>query len=66
MVSAIFALHAHVYNLFSRKYFSPLHSVQTGCGVHAASYQMDIDVLTPAIKRPCREADNSLYLVQMP
>jgi hypothetical protein len=35
------------------------HRVQTGSGVHPASYQMGTGVLSLGIKRPGREADHS-------
>jgi hypothetical protein len=35
------------------------HRVQIGCGVHSSSYPTGIEVLTPRVKRPGREADHS-------
>jgi hypothetical protein len=34
-------------------------SVQTGCGVHPASYTMGTGALSPRVKRPGHEADLS-------
>jgi hypothetical protein len=40
--------------------FSLLHVVQTGSGVHPASYPMGTaGALSPEVKRPGREADHS-------
>jgi hypothetical protein len=39
--------------------FSLLHSVQTGSGVHLASYAMGTWNLFAGVKRPGREADHS-------
>jgi hypothetical protein len=38
---------------------SLLHGVQTGSGVHPASYPMGTGALSQEIKRPRREADHS-------
>jgi len=39
--------------------FSPRHRVQTRSGVHPASYPMSTGGLSPGVKRPGREADDS-------
>jgi hypothetical protein len=39
--------------------FSLLHVVQTGSGVHPASYPMGIGSFSSKVKRPGREADHS-------
>jgi hypothetical protein len=41
------------------KVFSFLHVVQTGSEVHPTSYPMVSGAVSPAVKRPGREADNS-------
>jgi hypothetical protein len=38
---------------------SLLHSIQTCCGAHPASYIMGTGLLPPGVKRPGREADHS-------
>jgi hypothetical protein len=43
--------------------YSLLHSVQTGSGVHPASYPMDTGALYPGVKPPVHEADHSLPFV---
>jgi hypothetical protein len=40
--------------------FYALHIVQTGSGVHPASYPMGPGALSPEVKQPESEADNSL------
>jgi hypothetical protein len=42
------------------KRFALLQSVQTGTGAHTVSYEMGTGTLSPVIKRPGSEADNSL------
>jgi hypothetical protein len=39
--------------------FSLLQIIQTGSGVHPTSYPMDTGALSPGVKRPGREADQS-------
>jgi hypothetical protein len=39
--------------------FSLLHNIQTGYGSHPVSYQLGLGALSPAVKRPGREADHS-------
>jgi hypothetical protein len=41
------------------RYSSLLHSVQTVSGAHPASYSIGTGGLSPGVKRPGREADNS-------
>jgi hypothetical protein len=41
------------------KYFSLLHSVQTGSGAHPASYPMGSGALSVGVKLPGSEADHS-------
>jgi hypothetical protein len=38
---------------------SPLHNVQTGCGVHPALYTMGTGAVSPGVKRQGHEADHS-------
>jgi hypothetical protein len=45
--------------------FSLHHRVQTGSGVHKASYPMGTGGFFPGVKRRGREADHSIHLVPM-
>jgi hypothetical protein len=45
--------------LAGARYFSLLHSVQTGSGAHPASYPIGSRGALPGAKRPGREADHS-------
>jgi hypothetical protein len=43
--------------------FSLLHSIQTSCRVHPASYPMGTEEVSRGVKRPGREADHKPHLV---